>query len=105
MDKPLPDMPRKGRGAVSNVTGRFEPHRTIAIDDGWGADPYHDAPPLRTTLTAERTKRIITRNDSPDVPRPALPAGAANEQLHSTFDAALAAADAHGARSVCLPLS
>jgi len=44
-------------------------------------------------------------SDSPDVPRPALPAGAANEQLHSTFDAALAAADAHGARSVCLPLS
>lgn len=42
-------------------------------------------------------------NDSPDVPGAALPAGAAKEQLHSTFDAALAAADAHGARSVCLP--
>ncbi len=68
MDKPLPDMPRKGRGAVSNMTGRFEPHRTIAIDDGWGVDPDYDVPPLRTTLTAEKTKRIITRNDSPDVP-------------------------------------
>ena len=42
-------------------------------------------------------------NDSTDVPGAALPAGAAKEQLHSTFDAALAAADAHGARSVCLP--
>jgi len=42
-------------------------------------------------------------NDSPDVPGAALPAGAAKEQLHSTFDAVLAAADAHGARSVCMP--
>jgi len=62
----LPDRPTKGRGAVSNASGRFEPVTSHAVDDGWELD---DAPrPLRTTVTTERPKRIITRNTSPDVP-------------------------------------
>jgi len=32
----LPPKARKGRGAVSNGDGRFEPHRHEAADDGWG---------------------------------------------------------------------
>lgn len=42
-------------------------------------------------------------DDSPDVPSRAQPGGAAKEQLRSTFAAVLAAAEAHGARSVCMP--
>jgi len=55
----------KGRGARSNASGRYEPERREAFDDGWTAD---DEPkPLRTTLTAERARVIISRNDSPDI--------------------------------------
>jgi DNA repair photolyase len=62
---PLPTAAR-GRGAVTNASGRYEPERREAFDDGWEADD--EAPPrLTTTLTAETARRIITRNDSPDV--------------------------------------
>jgi len=55
------------RGAVGNPEGRFEVRRVEPFDDGWApADP---APaPLRTTVTPEAARSIVTRNDSPDVP-------------------------------------
>ena len=56
----------KGRGARSNATGRYEPERTEAFDDGW-TDQDAEAAPLRTTLTPERSRTIITRNSSPDI--------------------------------------
>ncbi len=34
----IPDRPKKGRGAVSNASGRYEPFTRVAIDDGWN-DP------------------------------------------------------------------
>ncbi len=56
----------RGRGARSNATGRYEATSSEAIDDGWTTDD--DAPaPLRTTLTPEHARTIITRNTSPDV--------------------------------------
>jgi DNA repair photolyase len=57
----------KGRGAVSNPAGRFEATRLEAADDGWGC---LDEPPRRpeTVLLADRSRRAITRNTSPDVP-------------------------------------
>ncbi|HEV2303213.1 MAG TPA: PA0069 family radical SAM protein [Stellaceae bacterium] len=59
-------MPRKGRGAQSNESGRFEPLRREAFDDGWGSG--EDAPaPLATTLSVDATRTIIARNDSPDI--------------------------------------
>lgn len=61
-----PDRLRKGRGAVSNRTGRHERFQTVAIDDGWGE--VEEAPPLRTRLLVDTARSIITRNDSPDVP-------------------------------------
>ncbi|MEE8270617.1 MAG: radical SAM protein, partial [Alphaproteobacteria bacterium] len=63
----LPERPRKGRGAVSNRSGRFEAHERAAVDDGWD-DPDDDLPPLRTTLTVDSARTVITRNRSPDVP-------------------------------------
>ena len=60
-------VPRKGRGAGINPEGRFEHESREAIDDGW--DRYDDAPPaLKTTVTIERAKSIISRNNSPDIP-------------------------------------
>ncbi len=57
---------RKGRGAVSNLIGRFETLRSVAEDDGW----FHEdgaPPPLRTEVHEERARSIITRNTSPDI--------------------------------------
>ena len=62
----LPDVPRKGRGAVSNAAGRYEPYAQARIDDGWGAGD-EDLPPLRTTVTDDASRSIIARNNSPDV--------------------------------------
>ena len=64
--KLLPDTPRKGRGAVSNRTNRYERYTEHRVDDGWliGEDPT----PLRTTLIRDASKTIIARNSSPDVP-------------------------------------
>ena len=55
---------RRGRGAVSNPPGRFETTARIGFDDGWGDD---ELPPLETTVTTERARKILTRNDSPDI--------------------------------------
>ena len=57
----------KGRGAVSNRAGRYEAEAHLAFDDGWGSldEP---APRPATTVTPERVTRIISRNDSPDIP-------------------------------------
>jgi DNA repair photolyase len=72
MEQRLPDLPRKGRGAVSNATGRFEPTRYERVDDGWrGAETStaDDEPaPLRTTVTLDTTRTAIVRNKSPDIP-------------------------------------
>jgi DNA repair photolyase len=62
---PRPPQPR-GRGAASNASGRFEAQSREAFDDGW-EDADEAPPPLRTSLTAEAARTIITRNDSPDV--------------------------------------
>jgi len=59
--------PRKGRGAGINPEGRFENVDREAFDDGWDK-PEEELPPLRTYVTEERVKSIITRNDSPDIP-------------------------------------
>ncbi|MFC0634290.1 PA0069 family radical SAM protein [Brevundimonas balnearis] len=56
----------KGRGARSNRTGRFEADLREDFDDGWTPeDP--PAQQIRTTLSPERARTIISRNTSPDV--------------------------------------
>jgi DNA repair photolyase len=67
MDEKLAERGRKGRGAVSNATGRFEPERRVAVDDGWGG-AEEELPPLETVFARDTAKTIVTRNDSPDVP-------------------------------------
>ena len=56
---------RRGRGTLSNASGRYEPLARVAFDDGWqGID---ELPPFKTTVTVDSTRKIIARNDSPDV--------------------------------------
>jgi DNA repair photolyase len=70
MDMPGSVMPRKGRGAVSNETGRFEAERRVAFDDGWGMveDEWaSESARVATVLSVDATRTIIARNDSPDI--------------------------------------
>jgi hypothetical protein len=63
----MPTGVQKGRGAISNRTGRFEALAVEAVDDGWGiAD--EPLPPLETTVQPEPAHSVITRNNSPDIP-------------------------------------
>lgn len=57
----------KGRGAASNIEGRFETTAREAVDDGWDREA-EPAPHPATTVTDERARSIISRNDSPDIP-------------------------------------
>jgi len=57
----------KGRGAASNPEGRFESAKLEAFDDGWERE-QEPAPHPATTVTEERARSIISRNDSPDIP-------------------------------------
>lgn len=58
---------QKGRGAISNREGRFEPYARIPVDDGW--DHRNDEPEkFTTTVTVDASRGVIARNTSPDVP-------------------------------------
>ena len=58
------DRPR-GRGTTSNATGRYEPLARVVFDDGW--QNLDDLPPFKTSVTVDATRKIITRNESPDI--------------------------------------
>ncbi len=61
--------PHKGRGAGINPEGRFENTAREQYDDGWErGDDETGAAPLKTFVTVEYAKSIISRNASPDVP-------------------------------------
>ena len=61
--------PHRGRGAGINPEGRFELTAREEYDDGWHtAGAEAEPPPLKTFVTDEQVKSIISRNDSPDVP-------------------------------------
>jgi len=72
MDTGSTPPPRKGRGATFNPGNRFAHDSREAVDDGWvqPLDPAEgeDPPPLKTTVTIQRARTIIARNDSPDIP-------------------------------------
>jgi DNA repair photolyase len=69
----------RGRGALSNRSGRYEHERRAPVDDGWdtgwvgdgedGGQAGDDAAPrLATTVTVDSSRGVLTRNRSPDVP-------------------------------------
>ena len=79
----------RGRGAVTNVRHRFQKDDRVQVDDGWSTSglpaDFVDAVPNtsvipilpdvrrapaspKTTVTAEEARKILSRNDSPDIP-------------------------------------
>ena len=65
---------RKGRGAVTNMQGRYELQQRESFDDGWTQEDEKnidadDVPPTwKTQIIEEQAKTILTRNTSPDLP-------------------------------------
>ena len=57
---------RRGRGSVSNATGRFESLRDHDIDDGWSSYVEPETK-VRTQWRDDTNRSIITRNRSPDI--------------------------------------
>lgn len=62
----------KGRGAASRPAGRFQVTEAVGEDDGWGSlyardDTTPDDGRPQTTVTEERARSIISRNQSPDI--------------------------------------
>jgi DNA repair photolyase len=55
----------KGRGAVSNLAGRFESATLESIDDGWYREELQEAP--SETVLPDKARSVIARNESPDV--------------------------------------
>ncbi|MEY4871185.1 MAG: hypothetical protein RLZZ563_515 [Pseudomonadota bacterium] len=62
----MPGQRVRGRGVVSNGTGRFEPRRTEAAADGWDI-PEEDRL-IRTEVRVERARSALSYNRSPDLP-------------------------------------
>lgn len=62
-----PSKPHPGRAAGSNQDSRYSRYRHEACDDGWES-PDEEPARLATTVTVETAKRIISCNDSPDIP-------------------------------------
>jgi len=56
---------RRGRGAHSNASGRFEAEARVAFDDGWQS--LDDLPAFKTTVTLDTARKVISRNTSPDI--------------------------------------
>ena len=56
---------RRGRGAQSNASGRYEAEARVAFDDGWQS--LEELPPFKTTVTLDTSRKVIARNKSPDI--------------------------------------
>lgn len=63
----IPPQFKKGRGALSNQTGRYEQLTKEDFDDGWG-DPDKFPSQIATQLFVDTAKTVITYNQSPDIP-------------------------------------
>lgn len=60
----------RGRGAVTNVAHRFQSDAREADNDvdAYGLDSENTPPPLRTQVIREQARKLLSRNDSPDIP-------------------------------------
>lgn len=66
MNKIIHQDRRRGRGAVSNETGRYEALSREICDDGWESGA--DLPAVAVEITRETPRSILARNTSPDLP-------------------------------------
>lgn len=59
----------KGRGATGNRAGRFARDEREAFDDGWPGDDEESGSSAPSTIVrADPARRLISRNQSPDIP-------------------------------------
>lgn len=65
-DRPVAPEIRRGRGAASRDTGRFERFVRADVHDGW--DMPEDAHVLRTEVQEEQPRSVINYVRSPDLP-------------------------------------
>jgi DNA repair photolyase len=65
MSLPHLTAPIKGRGALTNVDGRFESRIHESVDDGW--ETLAEVPAIHTTVTVDTTKSALNYIDSPDI--------------------------------------
>lgn len=63
---PIDAARRKGRGALSNRSGRFEHRQRIETHDGW--EIAEERAGFETKVREERARSLITYNRSPDLP-------------------------------------
>ena len=61
-----PKSIRRGRAATSNETNRFEKEKRTDFDDGW--EFLEERANLKTEYIVDRSKTILSKNSSPDVP-------------------------------------
>ena len=64
-ERSIPHAVRRGRGTLSNVSSRYEKFAKTPFDDGWQS--LDDLPIFKTAVTTETAKKIVTRNQSPDI--------------------------------------
>jgi len=67
VSEPVVTPQPKGRGARSNESGRYERERRALVNDGWGSGAAAAEAPVRTKLGIDRARKVIARNDSPDI--------------------------------------
>jgi len=60
-----PNLRIKARAAVSNVSGRYETTTREYVDDGW--DLPEDQVLVKTQVSEEKPRSVLTRNTSPDI--------------------------------------
>lgn len=59
----------RGRGVAANPASRFERSEVVEVaEEGWGRGPGDDPAPVPTEVLLDRTRSILARNDSPDIP-------------------------------------
>jgi DNA repair photolyase len=62
---PENSAPHRGRGALTNITGRYEKTSREKEADGWDSAPEPQS--LATSITEEVAKSVISYNTSPDI--------------------------------------
>ncbi|MBM2830036.1 MAG: radical protein [Gammaproteobacteria bacterium] len=60
--------PIKGRGTPDKIDPRYLHYTRETVDDGWGYGDDEEKQRIPTTVTVEKPRTIISRNQSPDIP-------------------------------------
>jgi DNA repair photolyase len=56
---------RRGRGAQTNASGRYESEARAVFDDGWQS--LDELPPFKTSVGIDTARKVISHNESPDI--------------------------------------